>query len=379
MNRENAVTPIKVASPSIGDAEIAAVADVLRSGQYVSGKRVEAFERAFAEYIGCGHAVAVSSGTAALYIALEAAGIGRGDEVIVPPLSFFATVSAVLYTGARPIFADVDSDDLCLSPESVREHWSERTRAVIPVHLFGCAARVDELRQFSDRHGAVVLEDCAQAHGTRLGGVRVGSFGTAGAFSFFATKHMTTGEGGMITTDDGELAAACRMLCNHGMSGRDEHQVLGYNHRMTEMEAALGMVQLARLDELNERRIANSRFLIECAASLPWATMPLPHRAVEHTYFWCPIGVRVESGRDIEELKEHLRSQRIGFRERYVAPLYRQPALARAGLDYSGVCLPHAEAAAGRYIGLPNHPGLEHDDLQRISTALRSFCGASDR
>jgi len=373
MNQTTAATQIDVARPNIGDAEIAAVVEVLRSGQYVSGARVEAFERAFAEYIGCDHAVAVSSGTAALYIALEAAGIGRGDEVIVPPMSFFATVSAVLYTGATPIFADVDADDLCLSPESVREHWSEHTRAVIPVHLFGCAARVDEIRQIADGHEAVVIEDCAQAHGTRLGDARVGSFGTAGAFSFFATKHMTTGEGGMITTDDSALATACRMLRNHGMSGRDEHRVLGYNNRMTEMEAAIGLIQLSRLDELNALRIANSRFLIDCATGLPWAAMLLPQRDVEHTYFWCPIGVRADSGRDIEELKAHLRSQRIGFRARYAAPLYRQPALAHAGMDYSDVCLPHAEAAAGRYIGLPNHPSLERDDLQRIVAALRSF------
>jgi perosamine synthetase len=179
---------IKVSTPIVGKEEVEAVREVLLSGSYVSGQRVKSFERKFAEYIGVKHAVAVSSGTAALYIALQALGVGKGDEVIVPPLTFFATISSVLYLGAMPVFADIDADDLCLSPESVEKHTSSKTRAIIPVHLFGAAAKMGDFMAISSKHGIPILEDCAQAHGTEYDGKKIGSFGAAGAFSFFATS-----------------------------------------------------------------------------------------------------------------------------------------------------------------------------------------------
>ena len=365
---------INVASPQVGEEEVAAVQKVLLSGNYASGAKVEEFERCFAEYIGVDYAIAVNTGTAALHIALEALGIGRGDEVIVPPLTFFATVSSVLYLGAVPVFADIDLDDLCLSPESTEEHISSKTKAIIPVHLFGAAAKMDDFLALSERHGIPVLEDCAQAHGTEYNGKRVGGFGVAGAFSFFATKHMTTGEGGMITTNDARVARMAKIIRNHGMIDRDTHGYLGFNNRMTEMEAAMGIVQLNKLDMLNEKRIANSTYLIRHIETLSWARVPIPKNNVKHTYFWCPLMVEENhTEKSFEELKQHLAQNKIGYRERYQGPIYNQKVLKKLGLDYSGLHLQNAEAVAGKILGLPNHPGLIKNDLDRIIDVIKSF------
>ena len=362
-----------MARPQVDEAEVRAVREVLLSGNYVAGEVVRQFEQAFADYIGVRHAVAVSSGTAALHIALQAMGIGRGDEVIVPPVTFFATVSAVLYVGAVPIFADIDSDDLCLSPDDTHRKISARTRAVLPVHLHGAAAKMDRFKQLAEDHDLLLLEDCAQAHGTAFGGARVGGIGHAGAFSFFATKHLTPGEGGMITTDDAALAAAARTLGNHGLRGRDDHVVLGYNNRMTEIAAAMGLVQLAKLEDMNARRIRHSERIIAALARLSWARVPHPLGPVTHTYFWCPLMVTPESGKTIEQLKAHLDTSAIGYRHRYSEPLYRQPVLRELGFDYSGLHLPVAESVAGKVIGLPNHPGLSEAEVDRVIEVVNAF------
>ncbi len=366
--------PIQVATPLVGEEEAAAVREVLLSGKYVSGAKVQAFEGAFAEYVGTKYGVAVNSGTAALHIALEALGVGKGDEVIVPPLTFFATVSSVLYLGAVPVFADIDLDDLCLSPESVLEKITPKAKAIVPVHLFGAAAKMDRFIKISETKGIPVLEDCAQAHGSEYAGRRVGGFGAAGAFSFFATKHITTGEGGMITTNDQKLAEVAKILRNHGMEGRDDHVRLAYNNRMTEMEAAMGLVQLGKLESLNAARIRNSEYLLGKIGALPWTEIPTPSKEqVKHTYFWCPVMVKEDYGKNIHDLKAHLREHRIGFRERYEAPLYKQPVLQKLGLDYSHIFLPNVEKVAGKIIGLPNHPGLSRQELDRIVDVLAAF------
>jgi perosamine synthetase len=365
---------IKVSSPQVGDEEVSAVRKVLLSGNYVSGAKVEQFEKNFSKYIGVNYSVAVNSGTAALHIALESLGVGKGDEVIVPPLTFFATVSSVLYLGAVPVFADIDLDNLCLSAESTEEHISSKTKAIIPVHLFGAAAKMDDFLALSEKHGIPVLEDCAQAHGTEYNGKRVGGFGVAGAFSFFATKHMTTGEGGMITTNNARVAHMAKIIRNHGMIDRDTHGYLGYNNRMTEMEAAMGIVQLNKLDMLNEKRIANSIYLIEQIKRLPWAHVPVPRDNGKHTYFWCPLIVDEDkTDKSFEDLKQHLVNNKIGHRLRYAEPLYRQKVMKKFGPDYSGLYLPNVEIVAGKILGLPNHPGLSKKDLRRIIDVLKSF------
>jgi len=358
----------------VGEDEVHAVREVLLSGNYVSGRKVEEFESAFAQYIGCKEAVAVNSGTAALHIALNAVGIEAGDEIIVPPLTFFATVSAVLYLRAIPVFADIDADDLCLSPSDVAEKITSRTKAIIPVHLFGNAAKMDEFKILAEKYQIPILEDCAQAHGTEFNGKKVGGIGKAGAFSFFATKHMTTGEGGMITTNDSRLAEKAQMIRNHGMKGRDNHVILGFNYRMTEMEAAMGLVQLQKLEMLNAKRISNSKYLLKKAKELPWCIVPNSNALIGHTYFWCPLMVdESKSGKCFEDLKQHLNEKGIGFRQRYQEPLYKQEVLKNLGLDYSNAYLPNVEKIAGKILGLPNHPGLTQMELDRIVDALKSF------
>ena len=242
---------IKVAEPLVGEEEVNAVREVLLSGMYVSGKKVKEFEEKFAEYIGTKYAIATSSGTAALHISLACLDIGPGDEVIVPPMTFFATIEAVLYQNAIPIFADVD-ENYCMDPKSIENVITNRTKAIIPVHLFGYSANMKRIMEIARKYDLYVIEDCAQAHGTEYYGKKVGSIGHIGAFSFFATKNMTTGEGGMITTNDEEVAKKAKMIRSHGMIDRDNHIMLGYNYRMTEMEAAFGLVQLSKLDQLNE-------------------------------------------------------------------------------------------------------------------------------
>jgi dTDP-4-amino-4,6-dideoxygalactose transaminase len=375
--------PINVAQPFVGEEEVKAAAEVLRSGKYVSGRRVREFENAFAAYHGVEHGIAVNSGTAALHIALAVTGLQPGDEVIVPPLTFFSTVSAVLHQYGVPVFADIDPLSYCLDPADVERRITERTRAIIPVHLYGNAADMDPLMKIARKHKLIVIEDCAQAHGTEYKGGKVGTIGDIGAFSFFATKHMTTTEGGMLVTADEGWAEKARMIRSHGMSGRDDHIYLGYNYRMTEIAAAIGLVQLDKLDELNKRRIQHSLYLIDQLkeAKIPWLKVPHLYDHIRHTFFWCPIRIDEEKlGMTTKELAVRLKEAGIETRNRYWEPLYKQKILVEKEnhphrvnftcndrhIDYNALYLPHAEQIAGRLIGLPNHAGLTREQLDRV-------------
>lgn len=378
---------IHVSRPDIGEEEFGAVAEVLSSGKFISGRTVAAFEEEFAGHIGVRHAVAVNSGTAALHTILAAAGVGPGDEVIVPPLTFFATIESVLFQNALPVFADIEADTCCLDPADVKRRITEKTKAVLPVHLFGQAASMKELLDIGREYGIAVIEDCAQANGTRIGDRQVGSYGLAGAFSFFATKHMTTGEGGMITTNDDVLAERAKLIRSHGMSDRHTHIVLGHNYRMNEIAAAIGRVQLRKLPMMNERRIENSLHLIDRLSALDWLKPPVLRAGVEHTFFWAPFLVDEEkAGMKTEEVVSGLYEKGIEVRHRYTGPLYKQKIFQPGSgignscvfggcraMDYSHVCLPNAERIAGRIIGLPNHPGLKQNELDEIVDVFLSL------
>jgi dTDP-4-amino-4,6-dideoxygalactose transaminase len=383
---------IKVAEPFVGEEEVQAVREVLLSGNYVSGIKVQQFEEKFADYIGSKYAVAVNSGTAALHTSLAALGIGLGDEVIVPPLTFFSTVTSVIHQNAIPIFADIEIDSYCLSPQDVERVVSKRTKAIIPVHYMGNAADMEGIIEVARKHKLKVIEDCAQAHATEFKGRRVGSIGDIGAFSFFATKHLTTGEGGMITTDDRNMADYARMIRNHGMSNRDTHNVLGYNYRMTELAAAIGIVQLNRLDELNAKRIGNSLYLINelKRCRIEWLTLPKLRDDVKHTFFWCPIQIdEGKLGMSTQELIKKLRERGVETRHRYEEPLYKQNILVEkdaypegllinsecydVDMDYSSLHLPNVEKVVGKVIGLPNHPKLERKELNSIVEVIKSI------
>jgi len=375
---------IRVATPQVGEEEAEAVRQVLLSGRYVSGPHVEAFEQAFAAYIGVEHVVALNSGTAALHAALDALGIGLGDEVIVPALTFFSTATAVLHQNAVPVFCDVSLENYCMDPSDLEGRVTERTRAVIPVHLYGHVADMDGIREVADRHQLAVIEDCAQAHGSEHRGVKVGGIADLGAFSFFATKHMTTGEGGAVTTNDPSQAERMRLFRSHGLRGRNDHVLLGYNYRMTEMAAAMGLVQLGKLDQLNAKRITVSEHLIDRLSAVPWMTLPQVPEHVKHTYFWCHALIDEELlGMATSELIHALRERGVEVRHRYLEPLNRQPVLTGSlcsplrlaeeqGLlpDYARLDLPNAGAVAGRMIGLPNRPDMSEGEIDRVVDAV---------
>lgn len=381
---------IKVATPIVGEEEIQAVAEVLRSGRYVQGPTVKEFEETFARYVGTKHAVATNSGTAAIHVSLATAGIGPGDEVIVPPLTFFATVEAVLHQNAIPIFADIDPEIYNLDPDDVARHITDKTKAIIPVHLYGHPAEMDPIMDLAKDHNLKVIEDCAQAHGAEYKGKKVGSFGHMGCWSFYATKNMTTGEGGIITTDDDKVAEIARAIRSHGMTGRDDHAFLGYNYRMDEMRAAIGIVQLAKLDKLNAVRSKNSLYLIEHLKDVEWLIPPTIKPYVKHAFFWCPFRVDEENlGMDTSQLIKILREKGVEVRHRYYEPLYRQEVLVKKqtyshhcpfncpyynrNIDYMKVYLPNVEKIAGKMIGLPNHPALTKEELDKVTSVVKSI------
>ena len=377
---------VRVSSPQVQEAEAQAVREILLSGQYVSGKKVAEFERQFAAYIGVTEAVAVNSGTAALHAALAALDIGPGDEVIVPALTFFATVASVMQQGAVPVFCDITLTDFSMSAEDLARRITPRTKAIIPVHYFGYSADMAAINKIAHKHALKVIEDCAQSHGTRYRGVQTGALGNMGAFSFFATKHMTTGEGGIVTTNDADLAACMRTFRSHGLSGRDDHVMLGYNYRMTEMAAAMGIIQLGRLDALNEARIRVSERILRAVADVPWLRVTgIPNNQTP-TYFWCPILIDEDKLEfSTEQLIIRLLERGVETRHRYKAPLYRQPVLNErlpkllrltAGNhlpDYARIHLPNAERVAGHVIGLPNRPDMTDSEIEHVIEVVRSI------
>lgn len=380
------VSRIKVARPYVGDDEIRAVEAVLRSDRYVSGPYVETFERKLAASVGSEYAVAVNSGTAAIHAALFAGGIEPGDEVAVPALTFFSTATAVIHQGAVPVFVDIDPVTYSMCPKSLASVITPRTKAAIPVHYFGYPAEMDGIMEVARKHGLLVVEDCAQAHGSMYRGKVVGSIGDMGAFSFFATKHITTGEGGAITTNNAEWAKTMRLFRSHGLQGRDDHIMLGYNYRLTEMAGALGAVQIDKLDDLNRARIANTEALVAKISDIPWLTVPQVPAHVVHTYFWCHIEIDEQKlGFSTAELIERLSARGIETRHRYSEPLYRQPLLTThkpkllelvAGdhlPDYGSLSLPNVERIAGRVIGLPNRPDMTPAEIDRVAEVLHSI------
>lgn len=383
---------IKVAAPITGEAEAKAIQEVLLSGNFVSGKKVVQFEEAFARYLGVAYAAAVNSGTAALHTALALLGIGSGDEVIVPPLTFMSTVTSVLHQNATPVFADIDAESLCLSPKAIAARVTSRTKAIVVVHLYGNAADMDGIMEVAKANNLYVIEDCAQAHGTEYNGRKVGTIGDVGTFSFFATKHMTTGEGGMLVTKYKPWIDSARIIRNHGLINRDDHVCLGYNYRMHEMAAAMGLVQLEKLEEYNEMRIHNSLFLLRELGmkKQDWFSLPYLDGRIKHTFFWCPLILNPDKNFSTQDIVIRLKQRGIEVRQRYRAPLYKQEMFRsiknshhasfeiwKAGRtlpDYMSLYLPNAERMAGNIIGIPNHPALKQEDLEYIVHTVRNLC-----
>jgi perosamine synthetase len=357
---------IPVAKPQLGEEEKAAVAAVLDSGMLAQGRRVAEFESRFAEFCGVRHAVAVASGTAALWLALLAHAIGPGDEVITTPFSFISSSNCALFVGARPVFVDIEPDTCLIDASAIEARITERTRAILPVHLYGQPCDMAAIMEIAGRHDLVVIEDACQAHGATVEGRPAGSFGT-GCFSFYATKNMTTGEGGVVTTNDDALAERLRLLRSHGQSQRYQHAILGYHFRTTDIQAAIGLVQLEKLPAWNEQRIANARHLSERLQGVRVPVVRPNRRHVFHQYT-----VRVSGDR--QALQDHLREQGIGTAIHYPCPIHHQPVY--RSLGYTDV-LPRSEAASREVLSLPVHPALSQSDLDRVVAAVNSFTAAT--
>src|SRR4030042_733544 len=279
---------INIAKPQMGEEEKKAVMEVLDSGMIAQGPRVKAFEEAFASMCGVRNAVATASGTTALHVALLAAGIGKGGEVITSPFTFIASANSILYTGARPVFIDIGPITYNLNPELIETAITPKTKAILPIHLFGLSCDMDPIMALARMHGLVVVEDACQSHGALYKGKRVGSFGI-GTFSFYPTKNMTSAEGGMITTDDDVIAERCRVIRQHGMRRRYYHDELGFNFRMTDVHAAIGLEQLKKLESSNQPRRLNAPFL---RTHLKGVITPTTPEGCEHVFHQYTVRVR---------------------------------------------------------------------------------------
>ncbi|WP_308258978.1 DegT/DnrJ/EryC1/StrS family aminotransferase [Pseudonocardia sp. H11422] len=343
----------------LGDEERAAVERVLASGMLAQGPEVAAFEVEFSRHVGDRPCVAVNSGTSALLLGLLAIGIGPGDEVIVPSFSFAATANAVALTGARPVFVDIEPTHFCIDPSAVLAAIGERTAAIMPVHLYGHPAAMDRLTAIAAAHGLALVEDAAQAHLAAFGVRPVGTFGSVAAFSFYPTKNMTTGEGGLVVCADEEIARRVRLLRNQGMERRYANEIVGYNARMTDLHAAIGRVQLRRLPDWTAARRRNAEFLTRELQELRGLSVPrvaIPARPAWHQYT-----VRVPE-RDRFALT--LAGLGVQTGVYYPTPIHRLPAY---DLDLD---LPQTTRAAGEVISLPVHPALSVAELERVATAV---------
>ena len=356
---------IPAARPLIGEEERHAVDRVLASGGLAQGPEVVAFEQEFGVAAVSGaHCVAVNSGTSAQHLAMLAAGIGPGDEVIVPSFTFAATANSVALTGATPVFVDIDADTFCMSVAAARDALTDRTKAIMPVHLYGHPADLPGLLNLCQEFDLVLIEDAAQAHLASIEGRPVGTWGLAGSFSFYPTKNMTSGEGGMVSTNDADLARTVRLLRNQGQERKYHNEIVGFNNRMTDIHAAIGRVQLAKLAGWTKQRQANAAFLDE---SLRGVVTPVVAPGAVHVYHQYTIRV---VGLDRDEFAAQLAERGVGTGVYYPVPNHRLPAFARH-LD-----LPETERAAREVLSLPVYPSLTEPELVHIVESVNAVASA---
>ena len=350
---------IPIARPQMGAEEKELVWSAMEAGALAQGPRVAELESRFADFIGVGQAVATSSGTTALHLALLGYGIGPGDEVITVPFTFIASANSILFTGARPVFVDIEADSYTIDVGQIEAAITPRTRAIMPVSLYGNPADMNAIAEIAERQGLAVVEDAAQAHGAAIGGRRSGSWG-AGCFSFYPTKNMTTGEGGMVTTDDLELADRLRLLREHGMKVRYYHDVLGYNFRMTDLHASIGLAQLTKLPAYNERRIAIAD---RYGAELSGVITPSVRPGTRHVFHQYTIRVP-----ERDAFADRLRERGVGSAIYYPVPVHRQkPFLA---LGYGDLHFPITEQLTGEVLSIPVHPSLTDEEVSTVIAAV---------
>jgi len=359
---------ISIAKPIITDSEKKNIQKVMDSGMLASGTYVTEFEENFAEFSGSKYGIATTNGTTALHVALEASGIKRGDKVLTTPFTFIASSNAILYCGGIPVFADVEQDSFNIDPEDIKEKLEAdpEIKGLLIVHLYGCPCKMDEIMELVNKYNLILIEDCAQAHGAEYKGKKIGTFGQASAFSFYPTKNMTTGEGGIVLTNDEEVMKNARLLVNHGSQKRYYHEVLGYNYRMTNLAASIGLAQLEKMNEFNQKRQANAAYLTENLQDLDWLTVP--HYRAEYHHVYHQYTVQVKERDDFVRLLEE---NEIAYGIHYPLPVYRQPLYQNLG--YEGISLKITEELSDRVVSLPVHPSLTTEELETIVKVVRSF------
>ena len=362
---------IPINLPKIGEEEVEAVVKVLRSGQLTSalgaGPMVTQFEKNFAKFAGVTHAIAVNTGTAALHSAIVAAGVQQGDEVILPGFTFVATAEAVVIAGGKPVFTDIDPETYNISPAEIKKSITRKTKAVIPVDLYGLSADIKPIREIATKQGLAVVEDAAQAHGATYNGKPAGVFADAACWSLYASKNMTTGEGGVITTDSTEVAETLRLIRTHGEKAKYASLMLGYNYRMSEIQAAIGLVQLEKLPAFVAKRRENAKRLTRLLAKTDRLQLPEESKDRQHSWYLYTVRLRNAAEKERNKIVEELRQKDIGAEVYYSNPVHLMPYYRER---FGGCRLPETEEAAKQVFSLPIHPSVTEAQVDYIGKTL---------
>jgi dTDP-4-amino-4,6-dideoxygalactose transaminase len=362
MEDKNKPEAINIAKPMLGPEEKNAVLEVMSSGKLAQGEKVDQFEKAFAAYSGTKFAVAVGNGTIAIHLALLAHGIGKGMEVVTTPFTFIGSVTPILFCQARPVFADIVEKTFNIDPADMKKAMTKQTKALIPVHLFGLAADMDPIMEAAG--DVPVIEDACQAHGAVYKGKKVGSIGSCACYSFYPTKNMTTGEGGMITTNNEELAGKLRLLRDHGQKTRYEHVVIGFNYRMNDISAAIGIEQLKKLEGFNGTRISNANTLSNGMSDVRQIKTPFVPEGYRHVFHQYSIRAKKR-----DALKDYLNQENIRCGV-YYPRLVTENAPIK---PFATRPTPKAEKATREVLAMPIHPGLSQEDLARMVNSVAAF------
>jgi len=357
---------IPIAKPLIGEQEKQAVLSVLDSGFLAQGPKVKEFEQAFANYVGTKHAIATSNGTTALHAALFAHNIGNGDEIITSPFSFIATANTIQMTGATPVFVDIDPNTFNIDPNKIEQAITKNTKAIMPVHLYGNPADMEKIQAIAKSHNLIIIEDACQAHGAHINNQKAGSFGT-GCFSLYATKNITTGEGGMITTNDDTIAKKLRKIISHGSEKRYYHDHLGYNYRMTDIAAAIGIEQLKKINQFNTARIKNATYLTTHLQNIP-GIIP-PKITPGHVFHQYTIKITKDFPKTRNELSQLLTQHGIGNAIFYPVPIHKQNAYP----THNQTTFAITETITNEVLSLPVHPSVTEQDLHHIVTTIKEI------
>jgi dTDP-4-amino-4,6-dideoxygalactose transaminase len=366
---------IQINAPLIGKEEIEAVTEVLKSGILThalgAGPMVKKFEKAFAKYAEAKNAIAVNSGTAALHLAVVGAGIKPLNEVILPSFTFVAPAEAVLMVGAKPVFVDINPETYNISPQKIEKAITKKTKAIVPVDLYGLPADMKPVREIADKHGLLIIEDAAQAHGATYKGKPPGAFADITCWSLYATKNITTGEGGVVTTNSEEIAEKIRIMRSHGEKEKYKSTVLGYNYRMPEIEAAIGIVQLQKLPKFLAKRRQNAKKLTEKLASSKSLQLPKETKDCKHSWYLYTVRLKKASEGERNKVLEELRRRGIGAEAYYVNPVHLMPYYIKFG-KYK---LPETEKAAKQVFSLPVHPGVTAEQINFIGDTVLHLVG----